>query len=107
MGLAPWGEAGSYRQAVPLEEQAIDYAASRAWLVGRSGEKQQVVLGRDMIVSASGGPRSSAVDAPLIFLGYGIHLPGFGHDDFAGVDLRGKIAVVIGGGPAGIHEDGR
>lgn len=102
IGLAPAGDAGAYRQAVPLEEQTIDYSASRAWLIDRSGTERPVALGRDMIVSAGGGPRAATSDAPLVFLGYGMHLPEFGHDDFEGVDLRGKIAVVIGGGPAAI-----
>ncbi|WP_374524956.1 M28 family metallopeptidase [Sphingopyxis sp.] len=102
IGLLPAGDAGTYRQTVPLEEQTIDYPASRAWLIDRSGTEHPIALGRDMIVSASGGPRAAATDAPLVFLGYGMHLPAFGHDDFAGVDLRGKIAVVLGGGPAGV-----
>ena len=42
------------------------------------------------------------MDAPLVFIGYGLHLPDQGHDDFRGVDLKGKIAVVISGGPADI-----
>ena len=45
------------------------------------------------------GPRPAHVDAPLVFLGYGLGLPGQGYDDFAGQDLKGKIAVVISGGP--------
>ncbi|HYN45637.1 MAG TPA: M20/M25/M40 family metallo-hydrolase, partial [Allosphingosinicella sp.] len=40
--------------------------------------------------------------ASLVFIGYGLHLPEEGHDDFAGVDLAGKVAVVIGGGPAAL-----
>lgn len=102
IGLAPAGDAKTYRQAVPLEEQTIDYPASRAWLVDGLGTEHPVALGRDMIISAGGGPRAAITDAPLVFLGYGMHLPEFGHDDFEGVDLRGKIAVVIGGGPADI-----
>jgi Zn-dependent M28 family amino/carboxypeptidase len=51
-----------------------------------------------MLVGPGGGPRAAATDAPLVFIGYGLKLPG--HDDFAGVDLKGKIAVVISGGPA-------
>jgi Zn-dependent M28 family amino/carboxypeptidase len=42
------------------------------------------------------------VDAPLVFVGYGLHMPSAGHDDFAGVDLQGKIAVFVSGGPANV-----
>jgi Zn-dependent M28 family amino/carboxypeptidase len=93
-GLAPAGARG-YLQPVPLEQQIVDQAASRAML-GTTALQP----GQDMIISAGGGPRSATVDAPLVFIGYGLHLPGQGHDDFAGLDLKGKIAVVISGGPA-------
>lgn len=102
IGLAPAGERGSFRQQVPLEEQTVDYAASSIELVGANGTRVPIAPGRDMIVAAWGAPRPAAVDAPLVFLGYGLHLPEQGYDDFAGVDLRGKIAVVIAGGPATI-----
>ena len=39
------------------------------------------------------------VEAPLVFAGFGVTAPEFGHDDLAGVDLVGKIAVVLFGAP--------
>jgi type III secretion protein R len=35
------------------------------------------------------------VTAPLVFVGFGVRAPELGHDDLSGVDLRGKIAVVL------------
>jgi hypothetical protein len=102
IGLVPAGEKDGFRQQVPLEEQTIDYTGSSAELIGPDGKAAPVDLGREMLVAAWGGPRPETVDAPLVFLGYGLHLPDQGYDDFAGVDLRGKIAVVLGGGPSGI-----
>lgn len=102
IGLAPAGDRGSFRQEVRFEEQVVDSPRSTATLVGADGKAAALVLGSDMIVSAGGGPRPTRVDAPLVFVGYGLHLPEHGHDDFAGVDLRGKIAVAIAGGPAEI-----
>ena len=100
--LTPAGEQGGFRQNVPLEEQTIDYNASRAQWIRADGTSSSIPLGEEMILAAWGAPRPAAVDAPLVFLGYGLHLPERGHDDFAGVDLGGKIAVVIAGGPADI-----
>lgn len=102
IGLAPAGEHGGFRQQVALEEQRIDYARSHAELTDAQGKAVPLALGSDMLIAAWAAPRPARVDAPLVFLGYGLHLPEQGHDDFAGVDLKGKIAVVIGGGPAGI-----
>jgi Zn-dependent M28 family amino/carboxypeptidase len=58
-------------------------------------------IGPDLILSAR-LPQPEAVEAPLVFIGYGLHLPEAGHDDFAGQDLKGKIAVYVNGGPADI-----
>jgi Zn-dependent M28 family amino/carboxypeptidase len=102
IGLKPAGEQGGFLQAVPFEQQIIDSAGSTASLVAADGSASPFKVGEEMLISAGGAARPEAVDAPLVFIGYGLHLPEQGHDDFAGVDLKGKIAVVISGGPADI-----
>ena len=99
-GLEPAGTDG-YLQSVHLEQQTVDQDKSRAELIG-AGDATPLKVGDDMLITTYGGPRPVAITAPLIFIGYGLHLPKQGHDDFAGLDLRGKIAVVLSGGPADI-----
>ncbi|WP_313809583.1 M28 family metallopeptidase, partial [Sphingobium sp.] len=70
-----------------------------ASLVGPQGAVSLAVPG-DLIFSGGGGPVPESIDAPMVFAGYGLHLPEAGHDDFAGLDLKGKIVVVVSGGPA-------
>ena len=41
------------------------------------------------------------VRAPMVFAGFGISAPDLGYDDFAGIDVAGKLAVVIAGAPDG------
>lgn len=56
--------------------------------------------GRDVrLANHSTGPAVSAV-GEVVFVGYGIHAPTYGWDDFAGMDLRGKVAVALLGEPA-------
>jgi Zn-dependent M28 family amino/carboxypeptidase len=100
LGLKPMGTEG-YKQPVSFVEQVILSDRSSAALVGPAGEKALAVPG-DLIVSGSGGPVPESIDAPMVFAGYGLHLPEVGHDDFAGLDLKGKIVVVLSGGPATI-----
>jgi Zn-dependent M28 family amino/carboxypeptidase len=100
-GLTPAGVDG-YLQPVAFEQQVVDQAASQAALVGADGTRTVLQVGTDALISAGGARRPARIDAPLVFIGYGLHLPKQGHDDFAGLDLRGKIAVVISGGPADI-----
>jgi hypothetical protein len=40
-------------------------------------------------------PEVALQDAPLVFVGYGIHAPERGWDDYAGIDMRGRVAVIL------------
>ncbi|WP_297508827.1 M28 family metallopeptidase [uncultured Caulobacter sp.] len=97
LGLRPAGTDG-YFQPVALKAQRVLAEKSSASLV-IDGVAADLAIGPDLILS-SRLPQPATIEAPLVFLGYGLKIPEFHHDDFEGVDLRGKIAVVINGGPA-------
>jgi len=102
-GLAPAGVGGSYYQPVHFIEQWVDAGKSSASLVV-DGQTETLALGQDAVLS-SRSPEPKTVDAGLVFIGYGLHLPESGYDDFNSAEvpaasLRGKIVVVINGGPA-------
>ncbi|MCI4589088.1 M28 family metallopeptidase [Sphingobium sp. BYY-5] len=100
LGLKPMGVDG-YKQPVAFVEQTVLSDQSSAALVDPTGEKPLAVPG-DLIFSGSGGPVPERIDASMVFAGYGLHLPEVGHDDFAGLDIKGKVVVVLSGGPATI-----
>jgi len=100
-GLQPAGTDGFF-QPIAFEQQVVDQSASRAELVAADGTSQPLVIGEEALIASGGGPRPASIRAPLVFVGYGLHLPDQGYDDFAGIDLRDKIAVVLSGGPADI-----
>jgi Zn-dependent M28 family amino/carboxypeptidase len=100
IGLEPAGTEG-FLQPVAFEEQFVDSAGSSAALVA-GGRSTALSIPGDIIIGRGEGRRPGRIEAPLVFVGYGLHIPEAGHDDFAGVDLEGKIAVVISGGPAEI-----
>src|ERR1700728_1130532 len=102
-GLEPAGAGGSYYQPVHFIEQWVNAGKSSASLVV-DGQTQPLALGQDAVLS-SHSPEPPSVDAGLVFLGYGLHLPDSSYDDFNSAEvpagsLRGKIVVVINGGPA-------
>ncbi|HUB20511.1 MAG TPA: M20/M25/M40 family metallo-hydrolase [Acidobacteriaceae bacterium] len=102
-GLTAAGVGGSYYQPVHFVEQWVDAEKSSLGLVV-DGQGQPLALGQDAVLS-SRSPQPQAVDADLVFIGYGLHLPESGYDDFNSAEvpassLRGKIVVVINGGPA-------
>jgi Zn-dependent M28 family amino/carboxypeptidase len=98
-GLEPAGTDG-YLQPVRFEVQRVIASRSRAALV-RAGKEEPLTLGEDALLGAR-LPQPGAVDAPLAFAGYALHLPEAGYDDLAGADLAGKIVVYINGGPGNV-----
>jgi Zn-dependent M28 family amino/carboxypeptidase len=98
-GLKPAGAKG-YFQAVQFTRRRIVEAQSQMVLL-QGGKEDVLRFGDDVTVSLR-AELTPSVEAPLVFAGYGISAPETGHDDFAGLDLKGKIAVFITGTPASI-----
>ena len=98
-GLRPAGTQGFF-QPVEFLERRIREPESNIEIL-RHGRAQRLVLGRDayFVTRASLAP---SVEAEAVFAGYGVRIPGAGHDDFQGLDLRGKIAGTISGTPSGL-----
>jgi hypothetical protein len=98
-GLKPAGTSG-YFQPVKFKSREIVEAGSSLVLV-REGSPETLVLGEDATISMRVDPAEN-VEAPLVFAGYGLTVPEMKYDDLAGLDLRGKIAVYVGGGPSSL-----
>ena len=101
-GLKPAGTKG-YFQAVQFTRRRIVEAQSQVALVqgGNAGKEDVLRFGDDITINLR-AELTPSVDAPMVFAGYAISAPDFGHDDFAGIDLKGKVAVFITGTPANI-----
>jgi len=100
VGLEPAGIDG-YLQPVSFVSRTIDESRSRLTLVRADGTTEELKLGPDAYVSLRFS-RGGRVEAPLVFVGYGLVVPDKGYDDLARLDLRGKVAVLITGGPPSI-----
>lgn len=100
LGLKPAGTRGYY-QPVDFLAQKVVAAQSRFVLAGPGGTTALKVP-EDVILSGRNALPAGLEGAPLVFAGYGLAMPGTGHDDFAGLDLRGKVVVVISGGPQAV-----
>lgn len=97
LGLEPAGDS-AYHQRVPLRRAALD-AGHTALALVRGEAEQPLVLGRDALVSPDFLREVWSTDAPLVFAGYGVSAPELGHDDFANLDVRGKVVVEFRGAP--------
>ncbi len=102
-GLQPAGLNGGFYQPVKFDVQRVLADKSSMSLVVY-GKEQPLVLGTDAVLGARSA-QVGHVEAPLVFIGYGLHLPESKYDDFNSAevplkDLKGKIVVYINGGPA-------
>lgn len=91
---------GGYMQPVKFRSRRILEQYSSLALV-RDGAARPLALGEDAIVGMDVDP-APAAEAPLVFVGYGLTIPELHYDDLAGLDLHGKIAVILSGGPSDI-----
>lgn len=104
LGLEPAGTGSSYFQSVPIVRMTTDEpGCSLAFL--RAGQRSELQFGRDFAASYAG--TASSVTAPVVFAGYGVTAPELGYDDYAGIDVRGKIVAVLVGAPPTFPHDQR
>ena len=95
-GLEPAG-AGGYIQPVAFKTRRIVEAQSSLALV-KNGKSETLTLGEDANISVRVDP-APALDAPLVFVGYGLNIPERRINDFAGVNLQGAIVVYLSSTP--------
>lgn len=106
LGLEPAGEDGSYFQQVPLLQGERLADGARFELV-RSGHIQALSFESEFLPGVNYDQPDFALSAPLVFAGQAVHAPEFGHDDFSGIQVKGKIALVLNGAPASFPNDPR
>lgn len=105
-GLQP-GNKGEWLQPVPT----VEITGSRHTPLKVSGPaaQMQFASGEDFVAgSYRVAPRTRIADSELVFVGYGINAPELGWNDYAGVDMKGKTAVILVNDPdyATATEDG-
>jgi Zn-dependent M28 family amino/carboxypeptidase len=93
LGLEP-GNNGSYFQEVPM----VEITGSPSATMEISGGKSPVVLNNLTDFVASTRQELDQVElknSPLVFVGYGIIAPEYHHNDYAGLDVKGKTVIVL------------
>lgn len=93
-GLKPAGENGTYFQSVPMVGVKTLPETSFA-LVPASGEPLALRNLEDYVTSNETQTGTAEIDAPIVFVGYGISAPDEKWDDYKGYDLKGKVALLF------------
>jgi Zn-dependent M28 family amino/carboxypeptidase len=93
-GLKPAGDNGTYFQKVAFGG-VHTLPATTASVQPASGSSIALKLGDDFVTTNQTQTDNVDVDAPIVFVGYGIGAPEYQWNDYAGVDVKGKVVLVI------------
>ncbi|MGE0406998.1 MAG: peptidase M28, partial [Candidatus Korobacteraceae bacterium] len=93
-GLQPAGENGSYLQRVPMVGISTD-PSSKVTFLPTSGAPMEMRMAEDIVAMDETQNAASEVDAELVFVGYGIEAPEYNWDDYKGLDVRGKVLLML------------
>ncbi|HEX6899730.1 MAG TPA: M28 family metallopeptidase [Thermoanaerobaculia bacterium] len=97
MGLEPAGTGGSYFQPVPMLRMTMVDSESVLSFT-RDGQTTTLQYGTDYVNDFL-FEQETSLTAPVVFAGYGVTAPELQRDDYAGIDARGKIVVLLLGSP--------
>jgi hypothetical protein len=100
LGLKPAGADGGWYQNVPFRQNRFGEANARLAIAGTTFEN-----GRDIIIAPGGPEPRQAIEAGVVFVGYGLQAPELGIDDYKGLDVRGKVVAILSGFPKGMASD--
>ena len=98
LGLKPAGDNGSYLQRVPLRKARLAQDSAK-FTLHVDGNSTALAFPKAFFTGPSLQFSQTEVTAPLVFAGYGLVSKEFGLDDYAGLDVNGKIVVLLTGRP--------
>jgi Zn-dependent M28 family amino/carboxypeptidase len=93
-GLKPAGDNGSYLQKVPMLG-IITADDSTYSLIPAKGDAMNLRNREDFVAMDETGQTSTSVDAPMVWIGYGIEAPEFNWNDYKDVDVKGKVLLML------------
>lgn len=92
MGLEPAGDDGSYFQQVNFRKSALKEGHATLTV---DGVEQSLAVPADYLSYASYNAAEETANGGIVFVGWGISAPEFDYDDYADVDVNGKIVMMI------------
>ena len=94
-GVKPAGDSGTYFQKVPFYAVHSVADTTEFSFVPKSGPAIALKYADDYVTNNQTGAADSTIDAPIVFVGHGIEAPEYQWDDFSGIDVKGKVLLVI------------
>ena len=99
IGLRPAGDQGGFHQQVPLASTELLAAESSLQLV-REEAVEPLEMEVDYVLSGDFLRERGEIEAPVAYVGFGVSAPELEYDDYAGIDVRGKVVALFRGAPS-------
>src|SRR5437764_1052462 len=94
-GLQPAGDNGNYFQNVGFYGVTTDQQKTTFAFVPKSGPEMSLKFGDDFVASDQTHSEKSAIDGPIVYVGYGINAPEYKWDDYKGANVKGKVLLML------------
>jgi Peptidase family M28/PA domain len=102
IGLTPGGDNGGYTQKVLIRKSIVENSSAVAVLKDKFGNIDSLTFMKDFAPAPHPIKAKTSAEGQIVFAGYGVEIPG-GYSDYTGIDVKGKIVVLVGGAPDGLH----
>ena len=93
-GLKPAGDNGTYMQKVALEGIATQDGSTLS-LVPKTGPALDLTYRKDFVATDESGNPRDELNADIVWMGYGIDAPEYNWNDYKGVDVKGKVLLML------------
>lgn len=94
-GVQPAGDNGSFFQNVKFYGITTDPQKTQLSFVPKTGAPITLKFAEDFVATDETHAEQSQIDAPLVYVGYGIRAPEYQWDDYKGADLKGKVLLML------------
>jgi hypothetical protein len=101
IGLQPAGDNKEFTQKLVIRKSLLNNNSSVAILKDKNGNTDSLAFARDFAPVPHPLTENVNTEGQLVFAGYGVEIPG-GYSDYDGIDVKGKIIVLINGAPPGL-----
>ncbi|WP_286263277.1 M28 family peptidase [Thalassotalea atypica] len=103
-GLSPMGEHQGFEQNVTFRKAFLEENGAALSISSESGE-HELSYPDQFLASGSALTTESSITAETVFVGYGVVNDAFGLDDYAGLDVEGKVVVMLTGRPESLPSE--
>jgi len=101
IGLTPAGDNGGFTQKLIIRKSLVDNSSAIAVLKDKYGNTDSLTFSKDFAPAPHPIKAKTSAEGSIVFAGYGVEIPG-AYSDYAGIDVKGKIVVLVAGSPDGL-----